>query len=430
MNVTIKNLPKSQVELTITISPAEQQPFLLRAAEKISNEIKVLGFRPGKAPYDVVAAQVGEMKIMEQALEIIVRATFVDAVKTHELHTIGTPEVTFEKLAPHNDIVYRAVVSLLPNVTLPDFKKISVAIITPTVSEKEIENVLTDMRRMHAVVTDVAAGVAASAHDQITLDLDLLDGAVPLEGGAARGHVVHLNEPYYIPGFTEKLVGAHVGDALEFVLPFPTEHYQKVYAGKNITFKVRVTKIESRAQPDVDESFAKKLGYDSVIALREQIQKNIFEEQRRRAEETAEIDMLKRVVAATQFNDLPDNMIENERHKIMQELLDSLRRNGIGAERYFSDMKKTSEEILAGFTNQATERVKMGIVTFAIAQEHKIEISKEELQEELKAIRESYHDNKDALQRLLTAEVQDMVLSSMRNRKVVEWMKEKMLKTD
>lgn len=428
MNVTIKNLPKSQVELTITVSPAEQNPFIQRAAEKISSEVKFAGFRPGKAPYDVVVAHVGEMSVVERAMEEVVRSTFVDAIKTHDLRTIGTPEVTFEKMAPHNDLVYRAVISVLPEVTLPDFEKISIELKSPTVEEKEINDVLNDMRRMHATVAEVAAGTTAGPTDQVTVDLDLLDGAVPLEGGQARSHTVHLDEPYYVSGFTEKLLGARVGDALEFVLPFPAEHYQKMYAGKNITFKVRVVKIETRVLPEIDEAFAKKLDVASVAALRAQIQKNILEEHTRRAEEAAEIDMLKQVVAAAQFNDLPDNMIESERHKMLQELLGSLKRHNISAEKYFSDLKKNPEEVLAGFTDQAMERVKMGLVTFAIAREHAIEVSKEELQEELEAIRESYHDNADALRRLLTSDVQDMVLSSMRNRKVVEWMREKMIK--
>lgn len=428
MNVEIKKLPKSQVELTITVSPLEQGPHLARAAEKISHEAKIPGFRPGKAPYDVVVSQVGEMKVMEAALEPIVRTTFVEAIKTHALHTVGTPEVTFEKTAPHNDIVYRATVSLLPTVSLPDFSKISVSVTEPTVASTEIDAVLADLQKMHAIAVAAPEGAAAGAHDQVTVDLDLLDGLVPLEGGQARGHVVHLDEPYYVSGFTEKIMGAHVGDALEFSLPFPKEHYQKIYAGKTITFKVKVLKIETRELPPIDEAFATRMGVASVDALRAQIEKNLLDDHQHRAQEAAEIDMLKQVVAAATFEEIPDVMIESERHKMLQELASSLQRHGISPDQYFADMKKSPQEVLAGFTEQATERVKMGLVTFAVGREQNISVTPEELQTELAAIAEGYKDNKDATKRLQSAEVQDMVLSSMRNRKVVEWMKGVMIK--
>lgn len=429
MNVTIKKLPKSQVELTITVSPLEQGPHLTRAVEQISRDAKIAGFRPGKAPYDVVAAQFGEMKILEQALEPLVRTTFVEAIKTHELHTVGAPEVTFEKMAPHNDVVYRATVSLLPTVTLPDFSKISVTSTTSVVEEKEIDAVLEDLRRMHTTAAAVPENAAASAHDQVTLNLDLSDGAVPLEGGQARGHVVHLDEPYYVPGFTEKIVGVHVGDALEFLLPFPQEHYQKLYAGKTITFKIKILKIESRALPDVDEAFAKKMGVDSVAALRAQIEKNLQDDHARRAQEAAEIDMLKRVSADATFDELPDVMIESERHKMLQELVGSLKRHGISPDQYFADLKKSPQEMLAGFTEQATERTKMGLITYAVAREQNIQVTQEELREELDVILKSYRSNADAIKRLQSAEMQDMVFSSIRNKKVIEWMKEKMMRS-
>ena len=426
MNVTIKNLPKSQMELTITVTPEQMQPYLMAAAKKISNEIKIAGFRPGLAPYDIVAANVGEMKILDAALENIVRETFVEAVRGHELKTVGTPEINIEKAAPKNELVYRATVSVVPPVKLPDFSKISVEVKSSEVADKDVDAVLTDLQKMHAEFVDSTDAVGAT--DQVTVDMDLLDGAVPLEGGQARNHIVPLDEPYYIPGFTEKLVGAHTGDELNFELPFPADHYQKLYAGKNITFKVKILKVQKRTLPEVNEAFAKKLGVASVEELRKNISENLLAENKRKAEESADIEMLKSVVSAAEFGELPENLINAERNKLMQDLMHTLQQHGIGAEQYFADMKKSPEEIQAGYTEQAIERAKMGLITHTVATEQKLEVSKAELQEELDAIHEAYKNNPDALKRLNSPEVQDSVLNSMRNRKVMEWMREKMVK--
>lgn len=426
MNVTLKELPKSQMELTITVTPEQMQPHLLAAAKKISSEIKIAGFRPGLAPYDIVAGQVGEMKVLDAALESVVRDTFVEAVRTHELKTVGTPEITIEKAAPKNELVYRAVVSVVPAVKLPDFSKISIDVKPSEVADADVDALLKDLQKMHAAFVDSTEAVGPTDH--VTVDMDLLDGLVPLEGGQARNHIVPLDEPYYIPGFTDKLLGAHAGDKLEFDLPFPADHYQKLYAGKNISFKVTINKVQKRTLPEIDDAFAKKLGLTSVEELRKNISENLLTENKRKAEEAADIEMLRSVVSAATFGDLPENLITAERNKLMQDLMHSLQQHGIGAEQYFADMKKSPEEIQAGYTDQAIERAKMGLITHTVALEQKLEVTKAELQEELDAIHEAYKDNADALTRLNSPEVQDSVLNSMRNRKVMEWMREKMVK--
>lgn len=426
MNVTIKNLPESQAELTISVSPEEQQPHLVRAAEKISETNKIPGFRPGHAPYDVVAAQVGDMKILDTALEAIVRESYVNAVKTHNLKTVGMPEVSIEKLAPKNEIVYRAVVSLIPEVVLPDFEKISITRKGVEVVDAEIDEVLKDVKRMHAVETEIET--PAGEHDKVTVDMELLDGAVPLEGGQAKDHMVYLDEPYYVPGFTAKLLGAKKGDALEFVLPFPKEHFQKLFAGKDITFKVAVKKVAQRALPELDDELAKKVGSESIAALKDIIRKNISDEHTRKADEAAEIEMMKTVIAQSKIGDIPKTLLDAERRRIAHDLQHSLQQHGISVEQYLADLKKNPEELEASFTEQAIERVKMSLVTFALAGAEKIDVSEAELQEELEAIRASYKNNTEATKNLLKPEVQESILNSMRNRKVVDWMREKMIK--
>ena len=367
------------------------------------------------------------MKILETALEAIVRETFVEAVRSHQLHTVGTPEISIEKMAPQNELVFQAIVSVVPTVKLPDVSKISIAVKNEPVSDSEIDRMVADLQKMHAEAVEISD--AADASSRVTVDMDLFDGAVPLEGGQARGHIVEMNEPYYIPGFTEKLLGTRAGDELSFELPFPKDHYQKMYAGKNIGFTVGVKKIERRVLPEVTEEFAKKLGVASIAELRENIARNLADEHKRKAEEVADIELLKTVVEKTEFGELPENLIAAERQKLMQDLMHSLQRHNISPDQYLTDMKKTPEELEAGFTDQAIERAKMGLVTHTFATEHSIDASKAELEEELNAIKEAYKNNEDAIKRLHAPEVQESILNSLRNRKVMEWMREKMIRS-
>jgi trigger factor len=236
-----------------------------------------------------------------------------------------------------------------------------------------------------------------------------------------------MDEPYYIPGFTEKLLGAQVGNTREFILPFPADHYQKLYAGKDINFKVTVTKIETRTLPEINDAFAQKLGTENLEKMRETIVQNLQEEADRKSHEAAEIEMLKEVVAATTFGEIPDTLVEAERRKILQELQQNLKQHGISVQQYLSDLKKSPEELEAGFTDQAIERAKMGLLTLELARQEKIDVTPEELQEELEAIRASYKGNPDAIKRLLLPEIQELVLTSLRNRKVVGYLAEQII---
>lgn len=425
MQATIKNLDKSRVEITVTVSPEEQLPHMKRAAEHLATESKIAGFRPGHAPYELAVSQFGEMKILEAALEDIIRTTFVAAVKEHDLKTVGMPDVALEKVAPQNDLVYHATVALMPAVELPDFTKISVEEKETPVADADVEKIISDLQKMHSV--EVASDDAAGEHDKVTLDMDLLDGLVPLEGGQARDHGVYLDEAYYIPGFTAKLLGVKADDKLEFALPFPADHYQKLFAGKNINFKVTVKKVEQRTLPAVDDAFAVKMGLANVAELRERVKENLHIEHHKKAEEAAEIELFQKVVAAAKYSAVPEVLIEAERHRLMHDLEDRLQKHGVTMEKYLADMKKTAAELENGFTETATQQVKMSLLVHEIAVQKNIDVTDAELQTELEAIREAYKNNADAIKRLLQPDTQDAVKNSLRNRKVVEWMHETMV---
>ncbi|HLC64353.1 MAG TPA: trigger factor family protein [Patescibacteria group bacterium] len=126
MQVTKKELKKSEVELIIEVSTEETRPFLEKAAARVSQGLKIEGFRPGKAPYHIVKQKAGEMAIYQEGLDNIVSHFFIEAIKQEELNSVGSPRIEMEKVAPGNPIVFKAIVSLMPEVKLGDYKKVKV----------------------------------------------------------------------------------------------------------------------------------------------------------------------------------------------------------------------------------------------------------------------------------------------------------------
>ena len=418
---TVKKLDKSQVELTITVTPAEYQKHLEKAAVRISERAAIKGFRSGKAPYETVKKEVGEMNILNEALETIIQEAFFNAIVEEKLDTIGMPKVDIEKLAPGNDVVFRATVALLPTVKLADIKKISAKKEVKPISEKDIEETLAALRGMHA--KEVLKTGTAEKTDKLVVDMDMYLDKVPVEGGQAHDHNVYLSEQHYIPGFNEQLVGLKKDETKEFSLDFPPTHYQKHLAGKKVDFKVKVKDVFERQLPELDDELAKKLGQESMAKLKELINSNITAEHEQRAEQRLEIEILEKMIAGSSFDVIPDVLIDAERQKMLYELKHSLEHQGITIEQYLEQIKKKQEEIMEGFKVQAEKRAKAALVSRQVAKEQNIVVSDEEINKEIQMMENVYKDNKDYIERLGRPEVRDTIAVSLQNRKVMEWLK-------
>ncbi|PIY92290.1 MAG: trigger factor [Candidatus Magasanikbacteria bacterium CG_4_9_14_0_2_um_filter_42_11] len=425
MSYTKKDLKDSQVELTITVAPADYQEALKKAAVRLSERANIKGFRKGKAPYDVLKKEVGEMAIMQEALEDIVKKSFFEAVKAEGLETIGMPKVSVEKVAPENDIVYKAIVALMPSVKLPDIKKIKVTKGDAKIDEKKIDETLEALRGMHA--TEVLKDGKAEGTDKLVLDMDMIIDNVPVDGGQAKDHQVYLSEDHYIPGFNKEVEGLKKGDKKEFTLDFPKDHYQKHLAGKKVDFKVTVKDVYERQLPELSDDMAKALGQESIAKLKELIHSNMLQEATQKVEQKTEIEILDGIIDKATFAPIPEVLIDAERQKMFYELQCDLEKNNIEISQYLADIKKTEEEIYNDFKVQAEKRAKAALVSRQVAMDQKIVVSDEEIDAEIKVLEEMYKTKKEYLDNLKKPEVRDTIATSMQNRKVMEWLKEQVL---
>ena len=173
-NITVEEQEKGLVKITFTVSVEEQTPFLEAAAEHISEHSTIPGFRPGKAGYEIVKQRVGETKIMEEALEKIVRSLFVKALLDNEIDTVGSPKIDVEKMAPGNELVFTAEVTRMPAVKeLADFKSLSVQGKVPEVADHDVELALKDLTRMQTKEVRAASGSIVSATDKAVVSMDM-----------------------------------------------------------------------------------------------------------------------------------------------------------------------------------------------------------------------------------------------------------------
>ncbi len=422
MKHELKKLEKSQVELTITVEPKDYKKDLEEAAVRISERAAIKGFRPGKAPYEMVKQQVGEIKIIEEAMQSIVERNFFMAAKESKLDTVGMPQITITKIAPGNDLVFTATVALLPTIKLGNLATVKVKHQAKEITDQEIDNVLNDLKKMQT--KEIIKPEAATKDDKVIINMEMFLDKVPVEGGQAPNHQVYLNEPHYIPGLAEQLIGLKKDDTKEFSLKFPKDHYQKHLAGREIDFKVKVNEVFELQHPDINEEFAKTLGQESVEKLKNILRENLTAEAKQKDEQKIEIEILDQMIEAAEFSEIPDVLINAEKNKIFQELKYSLENQGIDMEKYLKDLKKTEEDIYKDFAEQALRRVKAALLSRQVAVENKIKAEKADLDAEIKQIKAAYPDNKNVEENLKKPEVLDTLSLTIQNRKVMTWLKE------
>ncbi len=425
MKYDLKTLEKSQVELTITVEPNDYKKDMDAAAVRISERAAIKGFRPGKATYDMVKQQVGEIRIIEEAMQSIVEKNFFNAAKEAKLDTVGMPQITITKIAPGNDVVFTATVALLPTIKLGDLSTVKVKHQAKEISDNDVDTVLNDLKKMQT--KEIFKSGEATKEDKLVVNLEMFLDKVPVEGGQAPNHQVYLAEPHYIPGLAEQLVGVKKDDIREFNLKFPKDHYQKHLAGKDIDFKVKINDVFELQHPPLDDAFAKSLGQDNMEKLKTILRDNLIADAKHKDDQKVEIEILDNLIEASEITIVPDVLVDAEKHKIFNELKNSLGSQGIEMEQYLKDLKKSEEDIYKDFQEQALRRVKAALVSRQVAIENKIEADKKDVEEEIKMIRAAYPDNQNVEENLKNPQVLETLALTIQNRKVLSFLKDKIV---
>lgn len=423
MSHTTKKLDNSQLELTITVEAKNYQKHLEKAAQRMSERSAVKGFRPGKVPYDVMKKEVGDMKILEEAMGEIVQEAYYDIIIGEKIEAIGMPEIKVEKMAPGNDLVFKATVALLPTVKLPDLTKIKIKKHTPAVGEKEMEETLNAIRGMHA--KEVVKAGQAEGTDKLVLDMEMFIDKVAVEGGQARDYQVYLSENHYIPGFNEQVAGLKKDEEKEFKLTFPAEHYQKHLAGKQVDFKVKIKEVYDRQLPELSDDLAKTLGQESIAKMKELIHNNLLQEAEHKAYQKFEIELLDTMIDQAEFEPIPEVLINAERQKIFYELKHNLEQHNIPIEKYLEDLKKTEEELMRDYRTEAERRAKAALLSRQVAKENGITADETEIDAEVKMMKDVYKDNKEYLEKLDRPEIRETIAVTIQNKKVMKWLGDK-----
>jgi trigger factor len=423
MKVERKNISENRLELIIEVSAEEMANYSKQAAQTISENTKIEGFRPGKAPYEIVQARVGDMVILEEASRVAVSKSIDKAITDNVTEEwVGQPEITITKLAPHNPFEYKALMTLIPSVELGAYKDLNLKLETVTATDEEVEKMIEQLREVR--VKEAAVDRVSAVGDKIVADVHLFLDKVPVEGGQAREVAVILGKDYFVPGFDEQVTGMKADESREFFLTYPADHHQKNLAGKKVEFTVKVKQVYSRELPEVDTEFVSAFGLKDADELKKNIIHSLEEEKKVEAANTFERLMLEKIVTNSTLGELPDSLIMQEARTMMHELEHNVARSGGKFEDYLSNIGKTTHQLVDDFRPQAIDRVKAALILREIIKAEKITVSEEDINTELEKLKKQYSQDQKAIESLSSPAYRRHLSTLLLNRQILEKLKE------
>ena len=379
MEIEIKRLSKSEIELKIEVPAQEWQEFLDEAAKELSRDLKIEGFRPGYAPLKLVEEKIGIARILEEAAEHCVQKCYIKAILENNIEAIGQPEVSILKLAKDNPFEFKAKVAVMPEIKLPDYKKIAAKIERKKISvqEKEVMEVLVFVQKSRAKLT------LKLGHCEIGDWVEIEYSSPQIENNKKIEDAFILGEGKMLPGFEENLAGMAENQEKKFFLAFPKDHFSKELVGKEVEFKVRLKSVQKMELPEINDQFVQGLGqFTDLAALKRNLRDGIKLEKENAESQRVRQEILEKIAKNSEV-EIPKVLVVREQNRMLDGLKQDISQKfGMTIEDYLTKIKKTEKELLDSFFSEAEKRIKNSLVIREIEKKEKIKISDEEVKEE------------------------------------------------
>ena len=423
MKINNKKLENAIVELTVAFDSEEWKATQEKALDKLAKNVKIDGFRPGKAPAAMVRARVSKASVLEEATDMILQTKFVEILTEANVEPVAQPALSVQKVDA-DELEVQILVPVKPQVELGEYKGLEVKKGRVTVTKKEIEEQLANYQTQFAELTVKEGGKVAKG-DTAVIDFEGFVDGVAFEGGKGENYPLEIGSGSFIPGFEDQVIGMTVDKEQDIVVTFPEDYGAADLAGKEATFKVTVHEIKEKHLPEIDDELAKDVNIDGVETLdqlKDHIKANIKTRKESENENKFMDDLYKAIVASSKVED-SDALLEQEQGLMLQEIEQNLQRQGLNFEVYQQFTGKSKDDIKEDIKPQAEERVKLNAILAAIIEEEKLAVSDEELETELKTIAEYYQKELDEVKKIFEGNMR-RIENDLLTRKAVDLVKD------
>ena len=418
--MSVKNcekLEKSMVALTVEVGAADFEAAVEKAYKKQRGQIRVPGFRPGKAPRKMIEAMFGAQVFYEEAVNIALPVAYEEAVKEQDLQVVGYPQVELLDVGKEG-FSFKATVAVFPEMTLGQYKGLEAPRAEAKVTDEDVDARLKEMAERNSRMVSVDRAVEKGDIANINFK-GFLDGE-PFDGGKGEDHDLEIGSGSFVPGFEDQLIGMKAEEERDIDITFP-EDYHADLAGKAVVFHVKVNAVKVKEVPAIDDEFAKDVSeFDTLDELKADVRGKITAEREEAAGRAFE-DILMGKVADGLTGEIPDAMVEAQAQRFVDNFRMQIQSQGLPFDKYLEMTNMDVDSLLEQAKEPAARQVKMDLAVGAIIKAEGLEATDEDVDAEYEKMAKQYGMEAEEIKKYMDAEViREQVLREKAIRVVVD----------
>lgn len=384
MSTTVEKIASNKVKLSFDVDSAKFDEAMGKAYLKVRNQVTIPGFRKGKAPRKMIENMYGEGVFYDEAFELIFDEVYGPAVDENKIEVVDRPEIEIQEIGAGKNLKFTCEVFVKPDVTLGEYKGVSVKKETTVVSDVEVDARVEEERNKQATEIQVEDRAVAEG-DTVNLDYAGTVDGVAFAGGTAQDQTLKIGSGSFIPGFEEQMIGMNIGEEKDLQVTFPEKYHAEELAGKAAVFHVKVNSITETQLPALDDDFAKDISeFDTLEEYKADIRAKLEAQAAEKDNNNFTNAVIEKVLENATV-EIPEAMIERQIDSMMRDFEYRLMGNGLKLDDFLkytgSDMKAFREN----YRGQAEKSVKAHLVLEAIEKAEAIDATQEQIDKQLEA---------------------------------------------
>lgn len=389
MSVQVETLENNMAKLTIEVSEDKLEKALQEAYLKQKSMISLPGFRKGKVPRNMIEKMYGPEIFYEEAANQLIRENYGAAADESGIDIVSRPVIDITQIEKGKPFVFTAEVAVKPEVSLGEYKGVTVAKADLDVTEAEIDEEVEKERNQNARMVTVEDRAIAEGDTAVIDYKGFVDGE-PFAGGEAENQSLEIGSHSFIDTFEEQLIGKNSGDEVEVHVTFPDEYHAEDLAGKPAVFQVKIHEIKTKELPELDDEFAQDVSeFDTMEAYRQSVKERLTEAKEAEAKRSREDEAIRKIVESSSM-EIPDAMTDTQVEVMIEEFAQRISQQGLSFEQYMQFSGVTIDKMKEQVRPDAVSRIQCSLVLEKIAEVEKIEVSDDDIKAEAEKMAAAY----------------------------------------
>jgi trigger factor len=394
MNVTVEEISSINKKINIEI-PLEQVTKEIESFyQQVGKQAKIKGFRPGKIPRDILERHFKDY-VKSEVIQKLIQETYPAALSEKDLHPVSPPVIDPGEMESGKPFQYSATVEVKPEIKIDGYIGLNIEGKKESAKEEEVEERLKGLQNLHAQLKTVPELRLVQSGDHVIIDYEARMDNKPLEEGKAVDFTIEVGSGRFIPALEEKMIGLRPEEEKEIEIPFHEDYGYKKWAGKTVSFLVKVKEIKEKVLPPLDDEFAKDLGdYASLEDLKAKLKEEIEKEKELILDRQLKDQMIEQLIQANSF-EIPESMVVEQAKALVSDTKLRLASQGIA----LKNLNIPEEKLQEDYREVAQKQVRTYLILEKIAAQEGITVTDEEADERLQSISERTHQKFDVVKR-------------------------------